>query len=32
MEKQDQWTSRLGFILATAGSVIGLGAFGNSLI
>ena len=26
MEKQDQWTSRLGFILATAGSAIGLGA------
>jgi NSS family neurotransmitter:Na+ symporter len=26
MSKQDQWTSKLGFILAAAGSAIGLGA------
>lgn len=26
MHKQDQWTSKLGFILAAAGSAIGLGA------
>ncbi len=26
LEKQDQWASKLGFILATAGSAIGLGA------
>src|SRR5699024_10770740 len=26
MKQQDQWASKLGFILATAGSAIGLGA------
>lgn len=26
MGQQEQWTSKLGFILATAGSAIGLGA------
>ena len=26
MENRDQWTSRLGFIFAAAGSAIGLGA------
>ncbi len=26
MEKRDQWTSKIGFILAAAGSAIGLGA------
>ena len=26
MEKREQWTSKLGFILAAAGSAIGLGA------
>jgi len=26
MNKQEQWTSKLGFILAAAGSAIGLGA------
>ena len=30
MSEKSQWGSKIGFILASAGSAIGLGQFGNS--
>ena len=32
MKQTEQWTSKLGFIMAAAGSAIGLGANGSFLI
>ena len=29
--KTDQWSSKMGFIFASAGAAIGLGQYGNSL-